>query len=245
MTTREGTPLLMRGTEHSVSRGIGDWANLLAFGAVQWPWLIKSLYGGRKADRRALLAKLNLAADALPHLGSWKADVGLLELIVDSILQRQPQQVVELGAGASTLVAARALEMAGTGGSLTSFDQHADFVAQTRTWLASHGLAADLRHAPLRAPSGRWDDLWYSLTAVPDAIDLLLIDGPPWAINPTGRRHAQCLFDRITPGGMVILDDAARPGERLVALRWSRDHPDFHWRFVAGIKGILIGVKTA
>lgn len=80
---------------------------------------------------------------------------------------------------------------------------------------------------------------------MPDAIDLLLIDGPPWAINPTGRRHAHCLFDRINPGGMVILDDAARPGERLVALRWSRDHPDFDWRFVAGIKGMLIGVKTA
>lgn len=233
----------MRGTQVAVSRDLIDWAGLLGFGAVQWPWLLKSIYGGSQAERAALLVRLGLEADDLPNLGSWKADVGLLNLIIDHIVAARPQQVVELGAGASTLVVAKAMEMADSGGVVTSFDQHADFVAQTRTWLAAHGLSVDLRHAPLRSPTGRWQDLWYDLTGLPDQIDLLLIDGPPWAINATGRGHAARLFDRISVGGTVILDDAARPGERLVAMRWRRDWPEFDWRFVRGIKGTLIGVR--
>ncbi len=70
---------------------------MLAFGAIQWPWLLVSLYGGRKRAKRALLERLSLPQDALPNLGSWKADTGLLHLIVDTILERRPRNVVELG----------------------------------------------------------------------------------------------------------------------------------------------------
>ncbi len=243
MTTRETTPLLTRTADMGVARTGADWTRMLAFGAVQWPWLLKSLYGGRKRDKAALLTKLGLPADALPNLGSWKADTGLLALVADAILTRKPQQVVELGAGASTLIVARALQLSGHGGRLTSYDQHGDFVEATRHWLGEHGLTADLRAAPLESRSGRWRDLWYDLTNVPENIDLLLIDGPPWTIDAEIRGHAQRLFDRVAPGGIIILDDAARPGERLVARQWARNWPQFEWRFVPSIKGVLIGER--
>ncbi len=243
MTTREATPLLTRQWDVGVDREASDWALMLSFGAIQWPWLLKSLYGGRKRDKTALLSRLGLPQDALPNLGSWKADVGLLNLIIDMILKRKPEIVVELGAGASSLVSARALKMAGHKGRLISFDQHADFVRETRKWLSNHGLSADLRHAPLASHTGAWADLWYDLDQVPPAIDLLLIDGPPWTINPMVRGKAQILFNHIRTGGIVILDDAARPGERIVAREWRRDWPDFDWNFRGGIKGTLIGVK--
>jgi predicted O-methyltransferase YrrM len=244
MTTRDATPMLTRSGDVGVSRDHRDWALLLAFGAIQWPWLLKSLYGGRKRDKAALLARLDLPGDALPNLGSWKADTGLLHRIVDAIAASRPATVVELGAGASTLVAAKALVLSG-GGRLVSFDQHADFVMATRRWLADHAVAADLRHAPLVTPTGRWRDLWYDLDGVPDTIDLLLIDGPPWTIHPMVRARAECLFDRIPPGGMVILDDAARPGERLVAAGWKARWPQFDWSFEPTIKGNLIGVRRS
>jgi hypothetical protein len=38
-----------------------------------------------------------------------------------------------------------------------------------------------------------------------------------------------------------VLDDAARPGERLVAKGWKRDWPMVEWHYIAGIKGTLIG----
>ena len=246
MTSREATGLLPRaqliegGDEHRAS--VSDWAAILAFGAIQWPWLLRSLWGGRKRDKAALLVRLGLPADALPNLGSWKADTGFLARIVDRIEGRRPANVVELGAGASTLIAARALALNG-GGRLTSYDQHPEFVEATRVWLADHGLATDLRVAPLTAPPAPWPGLWYDLEAVPERIDLLLVDGPPWTLHPYVRGAGEVLFDRIPIGGAIMLDDAARPGERIVARTWRKNWPGFDWRLEPGIKGTLVGVR--
>lgn len=248
MTSREATSYLPRLAEAGESaawrRSPSDWMALLAIGAIQWPWLLRSLWGGRRRDKRVLLERLGLPAEALPKLGSWKADVGFLTRIVDHIELHRPAHVVELGSGASTLVTARALQLHG-GGTLTSFDQHRDFVGAVRNWLENHGLHAHVEHAPLVRADPPWPGLWYDLGKVPDAIDLLLIDGPPWTIHPEVRGAAERLFDRIAPGGAVMLDDAARPGERLIAMRWKRRWPDFDWQLLYGIKGTLVGVKRS
>jgi len=248
MTSRETTGFLPRShpadSRPEWRRGLRDWAWLLGVGAAQWPWLLKSLHGGLPEEKARLLARLGLPADALPNLGSWKADTGLLTLLADEIEARRPEVVVEFGAGASTLILARALQLWG-GGELTSFDQHAEFVEATRDWLATHGLQADLRPAPLGPAPGGWPGLWYQAPHLPERIDLLVIDGPPWTIHPLTRGSASTLFDRIAPGGAVVLDDAARPGERLVARRWRREWPGFDWRLVhAGAKGTLVGRRT-
>lgn len=246
MTTRDATGLLPRAPDAlsaDLDTSISDWAHILAFGAIGWPWLLKSLSGGRPEDKAALLARLDLPADALPNLGSWKADVAFLDQIVDHIEARRPGNVVELGAGASTLVTARALQLNG-GGRLLSFDQHADFVEATRTWLAEHGLGADMRAARLRPSPRGWPGYWYAVEGLPDRIDLLIIDGPPWTIHPYVRGAAEVLFDRIPVGGVVMLDDGARPGERVVARRWRKRWPGFKFRLeTPGTKGTLIGVR--
>ena len=243
MTSRETTGLLARGGE-AYRRTPADWAWLLGLGAVQWPWLLRSLHGGSKAAKRALLDRLDLPHDALPNLGSWKADTGLLTLIVDHIEAHRPRVVVEFGSGATSLVIARALQLHG-GGTLHSYDQHADFVAATAAWLRSHGLDADLRHAPLGPPAPGWPGLWYQAPGVPDSIDLLVIDGPPWTLHPLTRGSAESLFPRLAPGGTVVLDDAARPGERIVARRWRRGWLNLDFRLVsAGTKGTLVGRRA-
>lgn len=247
MTSRELTGILSLGdADASTSRrrpsdALGDWAWRIGFGAISWPWLLASLSGGRKADKRALLDELCLPHDALPHLGSWKADVGFLRHIVREIAELRPAHVVELGAGASTLIAARALALHG-GGRLTSFDQHDGFVQATRNWLADHGLTADLRHAPLAVESEDWPGRWYDIDSLPERIDLLIIDGPPWAVHPMVRGAADSLFSRLSPGAVVLLDDAARPGERLVARRWRKRWPHIEFRLRHdGTKGTLVG----
>lgn len=244
MTSREATSLLPRAGSALVldsdGRTLADWAAILAFGAFQWPWLARGLHGGRLEDKHALLDRLELPYDALPNLGSWKADTGLLTLVTDHIFEHRPQLVVEFGTGASTLIIARALQLAG-GGQLISFDQHEEFVDATRLWLADHGLKADLRAVPLR-PSVEWPGLWYDHGPLPQDIDLMLIDGPPWTFHPLTRGGASILFDNIAPGGTVMLDDGARPGERFVARRWRRMRPDFDFRLLTGgTKGTLVG----
>ncbi|HEY9552767.1 class I SAM-dependent methyltransferase [Allosphingosinicella sp.] len=245
MTSRETTGILPRAhaptgwTRHE--RTVREWATLFAFGPINAPWLLKSLYGGSQERKRALLKKLDLPADALPHLGSWKADVGLLHLVADHILATKPKVVVEFGAGASTLIVARAMQIAG-GGTHIAFDQHAEFVEATGAWLADHGLSADLRAVPLVSAPGGWSGLWYDHEPLPDAIDFMLIDGPPWTIHPFTRGAAATLFGRITRGGTVMLDDGARPGERVIARRWRKLWPDFDFELVkSGTKGTLIG----
>lgn len=242
MTSRDTTHFLARPDIYdALPRPFRERLEVVTFGAIQWSWLLCSLWGGRKADKAALLRRLDLPADALPHLGSWKADTRFLTHIVDTIERLQPATVVELGCGASSLVIARALELFG-GGRLVSYDQHQDFVAATGRWLASQGVSADLRHAPLGPPPGGWPGLWYQLSDPPADIELLVVDGPPWALHPLVRGAAESLFPRLAADATVLLDDAARPGERLVAQRWRKRWPEIDFTYDRrGSKGTLIG----
>ena len=101
MTTREATGLLSRsGDSHVIgdyARKLSDRMAVIAFGAFQWPWLVRSLHGGRLKDKHALLDRLGLPHDSMPYLGSWKADTGLLKLLVDHIETHRPRLVVEFG----------------------------------------------------------------------------------------------------------------------------------------------------
>lgn len=248
MTSRESTQFLplAHGDEADFQRSARDWAIQLGIGAIQWPWLLRSLRGGSKAEKRRLLERLELPHDALPSLGSWKADTSLLHKIADRIFEAKPKLIVEFGAGASTLIAARALELVGEGGQLISFDQHGGFVEATRQWLAENGLSSDLRCVPLVEAPGQFRGLWYDHGPLPDGIDLMLIDGPCWTIHPFTRGSAEQVFDKIAPGGMVMLDDGARPGERVIRRRWAKAWPDFDFRLVSdGTKGTVVGIKRS
>src|SRR4051812_19135871 len=165
MTSRDRTGFLSVAAA-GPRRPLGDKLFTLAWGAIQWPWLARSLWGGTLAQKRALLDRLGLAHDALPHLGSWKADTYFLKRIVDAIERLQPAEVVEIGCGATSLVIARALQLHG-GGRLTSYDQQPEFVDKTAEWLAEHGLDADIREAPMVAMPSAWGSQWHALPVVP------------------------------------------------------------------------------
>lgn len=95
-------------------------------------------------------------------------------------------------------------------------------------------------HAPLDG-----EPPWYTLAGlheVQDAVDLLIVDGPP-AFDPghgTRREPALPRFDgRLVDGATVILDDMDRPGERQVIASWEGSTD---WRFILDERaGIAIG----
>jgi predicted O-methyltransferase YrrM len=247
MTGRYSTGLFGRADPSSrlIRRSWKDRLLLGAFYLRNAPFLAKSLYGGSSKAKRALLERLGLPLDALPHTGSWKADVGLLNFLTDHILKHKPRLIIEFSAGASSLIIAKALEVAGVEDPVfISFEQHQDFCRKTSAWLAEFGLKSDIRHAPLRTSPGGWPGLWYDHGPLPGGIELMLIDGPHWAIHPFTRGAAGTTFERIAPGGTVMLDDAARPGERIVADRWRRECPDFTFELHhPGSKGTLVGTR--
>lgn len=245
MTSRATTPLLSRGDDCGASppRGPADLALLTIFAVLNAPFLLKSLRGGSEAAKAALLERLELPARALPHTGGWKADVGLLAFLADHVLKEKPRTIVEFGAGATSLVISRALDLAGVQDpTFISFEQHADYCERTAAWLSEFGGCSSIRHAPLVPAPEPWPGLWYDHGPLPEEIDLLLIDGPPWTVHPFTRGGAESLFDRVRVGGTVLLDDAARPGERVVASRWKKAWPgfDFALRHFSS-KGTLVG----
>lgn len=241
MTTREKTGLLSA-VEKGPERPLGEKLFTVAFGAIQWPWLARSLWGGRLKDKHALLDRLGLAHDALPNLGAWKADTWFLKRLLDAVEALRPAQAVEIGCGATSLVLGRALQLNG-GGKLTSYDQHPEFAEKTAQWLSANGIDPDIRVAPLVHDKSEWASVWYGLPSIPERIDLLVIDGPHWALNPYVRGRAETLFDRVPVGGMILLDDAARPGERVVARRWRKHWPQFRFWYQGAGKGTLFGKR--
>ena len=168
--------------------------------------------------------------DGRPYLpfspGSMR--VSALVYLCNAIFHRRPAEIVECGCGVSTVVLARLLAERG-GGRLTALEHDPDWATVIRDQLVAEMLedVARVVLAPL-------EDGWYAAAGVarlPDAIDLLVVDGPP-ADRPElayARRPAlPRLASRLAPGALVVLDDAGRAGEQAVLDRWQEETP---WRF--------------
>lgn len=173
--------------------------------------------------------------DAGPYLpwssGAMRAS-GLVTLCNEIAFGRR--RMVELGAGASTLLFARLLRE--QGGTLEAIEHDARWAAWVTDRIAGEGLS-DVAHvtlAPLEPTEIGWDDLpWYAAAPLVAAlkgapVDLLLVDGPPAHERPL--RHARypalpTLLPFLADDAVVVLDDAIRDGEGEVLERWERETP--------------------
>ena len=118
--------------------------------------------------------------------------------------KRRPKTIVELGSGMSTLWLAYALESLGEG-RVIALDHDEHHFAET---------VAEVRHAPLGdAGLPDHDTPWYTTSAFEDldAVDLLLVDGPPQATGKSARYPDMPAFlPKLAAGAFVILDDIDR-----------------------------------
>lgn len=175
---------------------------------------------------------------------------GLLTVVREA-RARGAAHIVECGCGLSTVALARLT--ARIGGSLIALEHDAEWAERVRADIVADGLDAHARvvHAPLAAhPLALSGGGWYEAGAVAGAldgerIDVLLVDGPP-AYEPSdalARYPAlPALRAGLAAGTAVILDDAARPGERRVLDRWAAETG---LRFALRTGGIAIaGART-
>ncbi len=161
----------------------------------------------------------------LPLLGGWAlSPAGLLQLL-DLVSTRSARTLVECGSGVSTIYLAWLLRQQ-PGAKLISLEHEPGFASAIRERLRDLELddVAEVRLAPLEpATFGGWSGKWYALEAVRDleAVDLLLVDGPPQSSGEQARYPALPVFEpRMSPEGIILLDDANRSEERAVLDRW-------------------------
>jgi len=165
--------------------------------------------------------------------GAWVASPELLHELMVLIFETRPQRIVELGSGMSTVVCAYALQKLGAGGTVVSLDHEPRFAEITRRKLIQHGLegVASVVDAPLCATSPELGGLpWYDVPAeaVSEPIDLLVVDGPPGGGNALTRFPAlPALRRHLSPGAVIVVDDAKRPGEQEIVRRWHAQAPEF------------------
>lgn len=198
----------------------------------------------RKADQdlQHLADLLRIPMSELPPTGNCAGSPDFLLLIARAVLAERPEVIVEFGPGVSTFVIAKCLEMNGTG-RLISFDHSPAFAELTRRQLERRRLSADIRVVPLRpCNSLSHPGVWYHASDLPDDIDLIIVDGPPASLHPETRGGAgPATFGKLRKGGIVLLDDACRPGERKIVSHWRREYPELEFTYIDTMKGTVVG----
>lgn len=209
-----------------VVRSLGDYKRVRKVTQQGMQWMKTEVV----QEVEALLRLYNLAEDraSVPLLGGWAMDpAGMLGTLL-LIEKADPDVVVELGSGTSSLWIAEHLRKRGKG-RLVSIDHLEEYADATRKHLAARGLheVAEVRHAPLSTISVNGRDFqWYDPKTFEDIdrIDFLLIDGPPTATGPLARYPAMpVLASRLHENSCVLLDDASRPDEKEAIALWQQE----------------------
>ncbi len=160
-----------------------------------------------------------------PLLGGWAMEPVAVHALLDVISQWSGPRVVELGSGTSTVWIARMLKSMGAG-RVDSLDHERQYAEATRRALEREGLQAwaQVHHAPIvDVEVGDEVYPWYSLAdaALPETIDVLVVDGPPAALGEWARFPAlPALAARLRQGSVLVIDDAGRPDEAEIIGCW-------------------------
>lgn len=167
----------------------------------------------------------------LPSTRGWAASPDLLQLIVTEIKTREPEVIVELGSGVSSVYSGYILEQQGKG-KLYAVDHEAPFLAQTAQRITTHALDAYVQPtlaplAPLDVQGKTWQ--WYDTTPLKEIpfVDMIVVDGPPRRLQALSRYPALPVFyDRLRSGGCIIVDDYRRADDKATVKRWMSEYPD-------------------
>jgi predicted O-methyltransferase YrrM len=80
---------------------------------------------------------------------------------------------------------------------------------------------------------------------LPNVVDVVLIDGPPYFIEGGREACLYLIFDRIPAGGIIFLDDARRDGEQQALKNWERAFKEnIECQFLPTEKGMLLVKKV-
>lgn len=184
----------------------------------------------------------------LPFGGSWALTPDAAAILAREIAIRQPNLIVELGSGASTVMVGRILQQRGSG-RLVSLDHDPDWAAETRRNIIASGLQdyVEVIDAPLtRQQFGGKDFEWYQIPEQlreTEEIDMLTVDGPPQTADPAvlSRYPALPAFSaRLSRQAVIYIDDAKRDTEQEMVQQWLQQYPGWKARMIDTIPGTCL-----
>jgi predicted O-methyltransferase YrrM len=192
-------------------------------------------------DGVALQALSPLVETFLPWNAAALRPSAALAIVNDIVINRH-HHVVELGAGISTVLAAKTL--APRDGHLYSVEDDPGWADVVRGWLEAEGVADRVTFVIAPIEHG-----WYSkpaLEPIPGQIELLVVDGPIAAAQPLARLPALPHFaPRLAERATVVLDDINRPGEQEILDRWEAEQGRrFERRMTNGSIGISLAPES-
>jgi len=133
-------------------------------------------------------------------------------------------------------------------GKITSFDHDAEWAQLTRSKIVKHGLEehGEVVVAPLKKVDSNSSHHWYDTgerLAALSEIDLLIVDGPP--AGNTGNAKSRLpavpkLLNNMSSNCVVVLDDAARNGEKQIVEEWLKLLPGYRVRIASSATGLAI-----
>jgi hypothetical protein len=183
-----------------------------------------------------------------PPLGAWAIEPDFGRLIATELADL-PEVVVECGSGATTMLIATLLQRNGRG-RLFTLEHDRAYAERMRQQVRAAGLTdvCEVIWAPLAPQSiGGHGVCWYDaakVAALPESVDVVLVDGPP-AVAPWARWPAlEALSDRLTLGASVLVDDGRRGDESRTVFRWQAEHPELELHWHDTVKGTWRLVKS-
>ena len=129
--------------------------------------------------------------------------------------------ILECGSGLSTILVAAVAAKRGIG--YRALEHDPKWAAYVRRSLVRYSIdPAVVCVTPLKA-FGEY--LWYDVPggSIPDGLGLVICDGPPG--NTKGGRYGlvPIMKHKLRPGCIILLDDAERRDEQIIARRWKAE----------------------
>lgn len=153
---------------------------------------------------------------------AWSAREEYASACVSEAL-RTDGPIVECGSGLTTIVLGAIAQKRGT--SVWSLEHKPEWAHRVSAVLRKFQIdRVRLSARPLRRyPTFDWYDP--PLESMPRTFGLVVCDGPPGRTRGGRSGLTDVMRDRIGSGTVILLDDAARRGERKIAKRWAAELP--------------------
>lgn len=165
---------------------------------------------------------------------SWSLSPAQVHHICNDIVINKRKNIIEFGAGYSTICIAQLLKINKIEAVFFSIEDNLDWINDLKNILESLELIEYVTfiHAPLKNIEKEYlyknQEKWYDTNAIFEAtenlknIDLLIVDGPFGGSTPFARHSAFPFFkNRLSENFAIFLDDTNRSGEKEIVAAWN------------------------